>query len=664
MDPITAIVAGLSLTIIAVVSIVLYLNTTTNQKDMDTKMKSVVDQINDSQYYAYKFDQTQQGSLTKVDKRIQDVNDRVTSTNTLIQRNKKQTDTSLSNIQSDFVRHDALPKGVPYIKTGRMQFGEDYVMGTGSDGNLGIYDKSGAKLAGGLSARSLVAFSNATLSNVSANNSIVLNSLAVRTVSMSNSPHTVFRAGSSNIIHGNTEFIGGLSTIGNVAAGSNMSVQGRLHFRDASFSTSQSPSNNNDSYYLEKITTGGLNKSALRLTINNDSNESLQIWGNACASGNCASQGSMVHTFTADGHAIHTGNLYAGNITASSVLSASNDAWLSSDGIGYVSDKFGIGRISSKNTPQSLSVTSGTPNEFNSIFEHGLSTVKIAKDTGDGLSVVTRSSKENTSAVSVYSASGELLDIRNNGRISMGLQDTNAAVVIRNKDVRVGRGIDAWDLGTGNNNQELYLGNKSGKVVIGNNTQSGQAYAKDNAPNKDAVVVTNPMYVHNTLKVNKSDKDALPTGWNGGIQTSQIFSTGTIAVGDASGAQRAYMDASGGIYGNLQGLSSDRRLKDNIKPLNSQEKQKLGQINPVSYTMKSDPHNTQRFGFISQDVEKVYPNLVYQTREGTQALDYTGFIPLVVDRVNDINKTIPNDRQLCIGNTCITENDLKKLKGI
>lgn len=662
MDPFTAIVVGLSLMVIVVVSIVMYTNTTTTQKDLDQKMKSVVDQINNSQHYAYKFDQGQQGSIAKVDKKVQDVNDRVTEANTLIQRNKKQTDSAISNIERDFIRKDALPKGVPYIKAGRLQLGEELVMGAGSDGNIGVYDKSGARLAGGLSARNIVSYSNATMSNLTANNTVIVNSLAVRSTPTS-TLQTIFRAGSSNTIHGSTDVLGALSTSGNIVAGSNMTVQGRIHFRDTSFSTTQSTANNDDTYYLEKVLSGN-NSSSLRLTINNDSNESLQIWGNACGTGNCTSQGTMAHTFTANGNTIHRGNLEAANITATNMLAASNDAWLSSDGRGFVRNKLGVGLPPNRTTPQTLTVTTGTPGQFNTLLDHGQSTVKFAKDNGEAMRIDTMSANAQTSAVSVYSAAGELFDIRNNGRISMGVQGTTDPVLIRNNDLKVGRNVDAWDRGAGTNNSDLFLGSQSGKVVVGNNTQSGQAYARDMAPNKDAVVVTNPLYVHRTLKVNRSATDALPTGWNGGIHTSQIFANGTIAVGDASGAQRAYIDASGSIFGNLQTQSSDRRLKDEIKPINDEEKQSLSKLKPVSYTMKTDPHKTKRFGFISQEVEKVYPNMVYESRDGTQALDYTGFIPLVVDRVNDLSKVVPNDQQLCIGKTCVTEQDLKKLKGI
>jgi hypothetical protein len=56
---------------------------------------------------------------------------------------------------------------------------------------------------------------------------------------------------------------------------------------------------------------------------------------------------------------------------------------------------------------------------------------------------------------------------------------------------------------------------------------------------------------------------------------------------------------------------------------------------------------------------------VYENRDGTQSLDYTGMIPLVVNRVNDISKAIPsNNKEICLGSTCITENELRKLKNL
>ena len=46
----------------------------------------------------------------------------------------------------------------------------------------------------------------------------------------------------------------------------------------------------------------------VRLTINDNSNESLQIWGNSCGTTGCGGTGVKQHQFDASGNAYHKGN--------------------------------------------------------------------------------------------------------------------------------------------------------------------------------------------------------------------------------------------------------------------------------------------------------------------------------------------------------------------
>ena len=65
--------------------------------------------------------------------------------------------------------------------------------------------------------------------------------------------------------------------------------------------------NDNDPYYFEKI--GNKDSNHLRLTINDNSNESLQIWGNSCGTTGCGGEGVKQHQFDSSGNAYHKGNL-------------------------------------------------------------------------------------------------------------------------------------------------------------------------------------------------------------------------------------------------------------------------------------------------------------------------------------------------------------------
>ena len=71
-------------------------------------------------------------------------------------------------------------------------------------------------------------------------------------------------------------------------------------------------SSDNDPYFFQKIGSG--DNHYLKLAINDNSNETFQIWGNACGEkGKCGGLGAMKHKFTAIGDVEHVGTLKAGN---------------------------------------------------------------------------------------------------------------------------------------------------------------------------------------------------------------------------------------------------------------------------------------------------------------------------------------------------------------
>jgi hypothetical protein len=86
----------------------------------------------------------------------------------------------------------------------------------------------------------------------------------------------------------------------------NINLRGKMFFKDGSLSVEPNEYNGSDPYYLEKVTNGvDNNKSDLRLTINADENESFQVWGNACGTGNCDGDGEEQHELRADGYSWH-----------------------------------------------------------------------------------------------------------------------------------------------------------------------------------------------------------------------------------------------------------------------------------------------------------------------------------------------------------------------
>lgn len=95
---------------------------------------------------------------------------------------------------------------------------------------------------------------------------------------------------------------------GGGGADGNFNIQNKLFFKDPSMSTVPNGDNKSDPYYMEKVIDGG-NASSLRMTINDDADESFQIWGNSCGTGDCGNGGAMQHKFQANGDAVHMGGV-------------------------------------------------------------------------------------------------------------------------------------------------------------------------------------------------------------------------------------------------------------------------------------------------------------------------------------------------------------------
>ncbi|MDD3030082.1 MAG: tail fiber domain-containing protein [Alphaproteobacteria bacterium] len=81
--------------------------------------------------------------------------------------------------------------------------------------------------------------------------------------------------------------------------------------------------------------------------------------------------------------------------------------------------------------------------------------------------------------------------------------------------------------------------------------------------------------------------------------------------------------------------TSDRRLKENIKPIDK-ALDRLGKIKPVSFTLKATGQKS--LGVIAQDLEKVYPELVRNEKDGFKSVAYDGLIAPLIASVQELKK--------------------------
>lgn len=112
---------------------------------------------------------------------------------------------------------------------------------------------------------------------------------------------------------------------------------------------------------------------------------------------------------------------------------------------------------------------------------------------------------------------------------------------------------------------------------------------------------------------------------------------------------------------------SDERSKTDIEPL-GEVGQLLSSISPVSYRLIDDSEasgdeGTQQsgapqksaqqgdggacqYGFLAQEVREIFPDLVYEDEEGSLSIDYTGFIPVLVDAVKSLQQTVEQQSRM------------------
>jgi hypothetical protein len=129
-----------------------------------------------------------------------------------------------------------------------------------------------------------------------------------------------------------------------------------------------------------------------------------------------------------------------------------------------------------------------------------------------------------------------------------------------------------------------------------------------------------------------------------------IFESGVQGAGNAPTVKFSINSNNGNIHatGACTALSfatsSDIRYKKYITPLeNSLEK--VSQMQGVYYywKMKEFPgkfNDKRQIGFIAQDLEKLYPELVLTGEDGYKSVDYSKVTPILVEAIKDLEKKI------------------------
>jgi hypothetical protein len=136
----------------------------------------------------------------------------------------------------------------------------------------------------------------------------------------------------------------------------------------------------------------------------------------------------------------------------------------------------------------------------------------------------------------------------------------------------------------------------------------------------------------------------------------------------------------GNVRANGVILTSDERFKTNVKAESgSDELNKFLNLKPVTYNWNElgqkqggDPNELQH-GFIAQEVEEQFPELVSTRVDGYKGVNYIGFIPVLVSMVQTLIETVSKmadeivtkvvkTELLCVGSECLNEEQIRQIK--
>jgi hypothetical protein len=168
-------------------------------------------------------------------------------------------------------------------------------------------------------------------------------------------------------------------------------------------------------------------------------------------------------------------------------------------------------------------------------------------------------------------------------------------------------------------------------------------------------------------------------GWIGfrignGNDVMRIENAGNVGIGTAD------YTIAGGLWGSATGTirlsvlgnvksagyyqTSDQNLKKDISPIENasliiSKLEGKSYFWTDEYLKEAKLHNSRRFGFIAQDLEKVIPEAVIMNDEGKYAVDYSTIIPILTESQKEIIKDIESLKSAEVGQSA---EEIAKLK--
>ncbi len=411
-----------------------------------------------------------------------------------------------------------------------------------------------------------------------------------------------------------------------------LNVQGRLFFGDAQMSAAPQDSNRTDPVFVEKVTEGDA-RSALRITVNDDANDSVQIWGGACAAGDCMGSGKQQHRFDAGGTAWHASQVCVG------------DACLSPADVRQVKAAAGRGPSTGMAGKQCFELGQGVAGKEGNAgklcyaaFSDGLDIVG-AGNTYPGRKVRVWDNMQVGGTVSadrvcVGNACMAPADVE---RVLKG-PSAPAAPAPPPTAALPGDACFEWGAGVagkeGNAGKLCYAKFSDGLDIVGAGRPGAARKVRvwDELQTGGVLAAAPSGFVQ--VRPAGARLGGTPSGWGGGVHTLDVYAQGTVAVGNANGQIQRWFNGSGAF--NL----SDARAKTDVVSLGAEEVAGAARLRPVRYRRTDDPDRRLHYGFIAQEVAKEFPHLVQRMPDGKLALNSEELVPLLAAEVASLRAEV------------------------
>ena len=211
---------------------------------------------------------------------------------------------------------------------------------------------------------------------------------------------------------------------------------------------------------------------------------------------------------------------------------------------------------------------------------------------------------------SILTASNGLTD--NSGNIELGGTLTQATTITQ-----------------GTNNLTFNL-NNSGDFNIEGNSEPNLFYA-DGGNDRIGVLTNTPEFDIHLVQPNTFVAGSSGIGFSSGANNWKIYHSGLHFSFVENGVRRAYVNGGTGAYV----VTSDRRLKKSITEVES-ILDKVNHLKTYRYLYKDQDDLAEKIiGFMAQDVQPMFPELVGQTEDGYFGLNYAGFGVVAIKAIQE-----------------------------